>query len=422
MATTDVKQISSLDFNTLVSVNNLRYQNIGSPTLVEKRTQRKFYAKKTEYTGGENVEVSLSVGSDLVYGPNSFLVLCVKTDHGVSKFFQGATKNDDSTRGSALNLIQSVLIKTRGKEIDRCDHKNLLMKYLLHYENDTEYLHAGVGSAMGTNVADFATKTCVAIPLMYISDIFGNKDQLIPHQIINNMDITLKLEDGVTAFTWNTPPAATTYKVSDAYILLDQYSLKDSASLHLQKEASTKSGLVFSYKSWYHQTTNANAVTSISSNVGAPHSQTLRALSVVRNSTDIANDSVDSFRAITETDASFPKWRYLFGSMSFPEQKVDSPVESYMLVQQVFQKMRDNQSPNSIDIDEYKGQIGVIAQSFERHGWLLEQSGLSLNIGGRNLILEWNKPSNGNNLVIDTFMEFTRVISAYSDGKLVISD
>lgn len=420
--------MSKNEFNTMVAINNLNYKNLGDPSLVQKRVSRKFPAKLSVYPGtsGSKIQFELSTGSSLVYGPNCYLMMDIKTDI-VGRF---GIATSSSTSGSAMNIFQSSLIKVNGKEIDRVDNLNLLSKYMMYYTTDSDMLHQSLGSVAGySNGAgqDYSTSRKVIVPLRWVSGLFGNTEQLIPSGLINGATIDLGLESPAVAFTTPVvaPPVVPTYTVSNATIVLDMYELNDSASLFLKQEASKNVGLVFTYKSFSHQRTNANNITSLSANVGKPFSHVLHAFTVVREAGNIASAVADSFKSHNYSDvpaSNFPSWRYLFGSMSFPECKVDCLEESYIIAQQTYNKLKDYNSPNSVSVAEYKTDVGILSQSFEKMGFLLEQSGMKLNVGGRSLYLDWTSTGNTRSLVLDTFMSYVKAISVFSDGRIVVVD
>lgn len=410
--------------------NNLNYKRLGETTLVQRRIQRKFEAKLSSYKGGGTAQIELSSGSSSVYGPNCYIVADITSSAvtGTAAAPSSFRAGSSTTSGSAMNCFASSLIKINGKEMDRIDGLNTLTRNVLAWNTDTELLHAGLGSVSGyttsTGVQDFDANNAagqvskrVIIPLRWVSGIYANTEQLIPSGMINGTVLSLKLEDAATAFVSAVP---INYVVENLSVVLDLYELNDSANIYLKREASKDVGLVFSYATWKHQRTNASNVSSVAANVGKPMSHVLAAVTVCREATAITDSTVDSFQSYNYgTD--FPSWRYLLGGISFPEENVDSLEESYMIAQQTFNKMKDYSAPNSISVGEYKNGTGIIASSFERMGYLLEQSGMRLNVGGRSLFLNWKIKTPVAGLTLDTYMKHMVAVSIFSDGNLVPS-
>lgn len=406
----------SLNTEKLVKLNRLVYDNIGDHVIVDSRTQRKIYARKSSYENTESIEFEFPTGSSYVYGPTSYLVFEVKADVVTG---DATALGFGVNSGSAMNFFESMQL-FNGEELERIDDLNLLSYQMDQWTKDNEHLYHGAGSVEGyrsTTDVDVTTSTRFCIPLSRIGGFFSNTDQLIPPTTMAGARLTLKLASGLTSLigTGGTPTATVvTYTITNPAIMVDTFDLNDSTRAFLNKKASSKEGLIYTYPTWSHQKTNANSTTSVSSNVGIPVGHVLYAFTLARTQTRITDGTADSFKADAFTATT--KWRYRLGSIMYPDQKVESSEETFMLAQNTFDRLKDHQRPNSVRFGDMAGGNAIMAMSFER-SHLAKLSGLPLNQGGRSLYLEWSDSANTANLDLDTYMCYVKVVQTKSSGQ-----
>lgn len=422
---TKTKKGSSLDVNKIICLNNLTYSQLGDVTPVQSRMTRKFYAETNSYAAGSTINFNLDVGSSMVHGPNSWISFRVKSS------ISGGTAPDNTLLspswergyGSAMNLInESTLIKN--EIVERQEHVNVLNWFRSQWRYKQEEIFQGAMSAEGFQPLNGTDKmsydltgdgVTFCVPLSRFLGVFGNHSQLIPHQLLSGSRLKLKLEQPDVALQAYTISSGVphvndgeiSYTIEDPVLHLDMFNLTDAVRLQVSKLSSRKNGLVYNFTTYGTQSVPMTS-SHIQSQVGQPVSHALDTFCVVRETSDITDDNANSFKSIDIGDT--VKFRYLLGSVSYPEETVDESTVGYTHAQKGWAGLGMGSHKNSITLADYKtGGLGMLSQSLER-SHIQNLSGVQLS-GSRILQADISKSDYATPLQLDCFLHYVCQIS-----------
>lgn len=253
---------------SLLDVNRLQYTRGVDGSLVRSRTIKKFPANKDSYSPGNLLSIILNTGDAFVDGPNSYLKVKMK---GIQK---EAAKVTDFGSGSCFNIINSArLTHQSGDDIEYNHSANLQAHILTHWATSKEEFEAtrdlyGAGATSPTVVgggADSVTNTEFILPLKYLFGCFARTDQLIPSNMLAGATLELQFENQEFAFVTDAAAGAATEPVISwsVELHLDTYDLYDSArkDLMMQASDSERSGLQFTYDTFFMTSTNLSSST-----------------------------------------------------------------------------------------------------------------------------------------------------------------
>ena len=422
MSNKEIKK-SVLPIEKVLTLNNLTYNSVGDITPIQSRVLRKFYPETNSYNAGQTMNWNLDVGSSFVAGSTSFLTFDVEAT------ITGGTAGETvglAHKDSAMNLFaQSTIMKN--EIIEDVEHCNMLAWHQTLNEKTHEHLWYGPGSVEGYSSGTLdlvGGKTKFVVPLSRFLGFFANQSDLIPGQLLSGCRLKLTLADINEALhnfvvaddSDGTGDHTYSYKVTDPVISLDLFNLTDEARLAVKKLSARKNGLTYNFTT-YAAHTVPMVGSHVQSQVGMSVSHCLEAFSVsqtLANKTDITKKSMQS-----DVYSDNMKFRYILGSVSFPEAPITSKEEAFIASQQMWSgSISEKYQRNSISIIEFNARLGCMAQSFER-SHLQAISGLSLS-GNRVLQLDVSETGNSTTKQITTFMKYVRTVSSYMDGKVVI--
>jgi len=203
---TQVSDVSDQSGDADLMVNNLVYKQPLALSLATSRHYNRLFWQRTEYKNAslQTAVIDWTSGSDYIDTENSYLTFTVQL------VTSGAAITANFGSGSAMNLIRSILIKSRsGTELERIDRVNFWSRINTLYTSSDDYLRK-FGSVMGfgstrtgagdaANVSDTA-KTRFAIPLCFLAPFFKSiKGNKLPAQLASGLHMEIVWEDPRTA-------------------------------------------------------------------------------------------------------------------------------------------------------------------------------------------------------------------------------
>lgn len=430
---TKTKNNSSLTLNRMMGLNNLLYSAIGDVSSVKNRITRVHRSETNSYTQGSTTTFNLNVGDHFVYGPNSYLKFSVQTT------LTGGTAGKTLAwrkGGSASDLIeQCSLIKN--DVIERIEDCNLLARFNSYYNFKNDELYEGMLTAEGfvaptdgvnvlsEDLTTAAVEFCIPMHRLQLGT-FSNSSQLIPSQLLNNARIEIRWAPATVLETFTIADGKefvndhTTlgYTISDPELVFDEMSLYDSVLLEISKKASSKDGLIFNYSTYDHisfPVTSSNVV----NEVGIPVSHALSVVTILRDTAKIIDVNEDTFAA-ENVDSTY-SYRWLLGSVSYPEDRITSVKEAYMETQKSAQSSisYSAQKKNNVSVAQFStGGKGALIQSLER-SHMNSLSGTQLT-GSRVLSFDIRDSAYSTPLTCDNYLMHVRSVSVFNNGKVSV--
>jgi hypothetical protein len=322
-------QLSKQDIVRILPVNALLYDKTAASSPVVERTQKKSFAEgggSTVFSAGDRMIINMQTGTEFVDPLQSFLVFDINADAGIGYII-----------GSILNFIAEAQISSRsGKELDRCEHLNLLNYHRLKAAEPDFQSHGLQAMVMfndsptKANIDARAQLTATAkrvmIPLKYISGLFDS-EKLMPPHLARGLRIDCLLEQLNTAIVEFGLNTVTSYEIRKPYILHDSYRMADSVLEYLNAEfASKKTGLVYEFNS-FHTTNAVTSTASLNVEVRRSVSMAIDAFAVTRPDANKANKAADSFASAVAEEGDRSQWR--IGSHYLPNQDIVGVIEHY---------------------------------------------------------------------------------------------
>ena len=398
-------------------VNNLVYRQPDSLSLATNRTMKRQKFQQSSYSAGDTAVIIWNTGSDYIRTCNSYLVF--------DMVCTGSTPTANFGVGSAVNVIDSILITTRsGTELDRIHNLNLHSAKTLRQLNSQDWVDnygsmmgmgsTGVAGTDGANVTSNAAK--FVIPLSKLSGVFDPiGGVLMPPMLAAGLEIHLSLADYRTAL-FQKSGTVTGYTLSNISIMCDCVSLSDRVQKTLNDEAS-KNGLEYTYNRWHTSKTVATSTdVSIQIEKSVAQAQMLYATMIAQSR--VLSVTADSFASDT-WDVS--EWQARIGSLYQPNEAVkDSAqdgLESYFIFQSVYDKAKYSHAENSISVADFTSIHGCIATSFERDQ-ALNLSGQAVN-NSRQVELNVTLASWSANINVTAFLQYVCVARAFMDNCAV---
>lgn len=404
-------------------VNNLIYRQPKALSLAKARTFVKQFFQRSDYpsAAGKTAICDWNTGSSYIDPYNSFLTFSVKTTGGVGSF--------SFERGSSMNLINRLQVRSRsGTELERIDDANLWSYLDLNYSQSDEYLKT-IGSLMGHGVdtANHLTYSIgasvkFAIPLIFLCPLFRPlKKQLIPPQMGSGLHFEMTFEAVNTAFI--STSSITSYDITDIEFYLDTVELSDDTQKTLNME-SANTGLEWVSPRIYTSVTSLPAgQTSTSIQLRKAVSQAMSAYCIPRRTSDINDQTEDSFSSAYGGLSQPIEYQYRVGSLFFPNQVVRenstiSNPESYINALTTWDKNKHQNYPCSVSMKNFMQDLGIFACTLSKND-SLHLAGLPLN-NSRALELNLSFPDAGPvERTLTLFLEYIQVSKFYSQNVSV---
>lgn len=399
--------------DSLIRVNGLSYRMPSNMSVVVSRSMKRSFANLDSYKEGGKIIVTWNSGNEYVNGLNSYLTFDAQVAGPA-----GATGELDS--GSAVNFIDNVTVNSlQGTEVDRVEGVNVYQRNADRYEYSQDYIN-NIGSVVGykstevgaTNVSNVVTLTPqrYCIPLSKLCGMC-NTGVLIPSALAGGLRFEIKLASLGTALkNGATPP--TGYTITNVNMMLDSYQLADSIQKRLMME-SASTGLEFFYETYDRTRHNIASSNKANITVRKAVSRALSAFAVTRLTADTSDQTKDSMASETNKVAGF-FWR--LGSLNFPNQRLTSKQEQYFYAQYSMNKLLHPHKNNSISLQDFLADEGLIAVTLERSS-VLSLSGLPVN-NSRTLQVEIDY-DDAQSRDIDVYMKYLQLARVFPNNVLV---
>jgi hypothetical protein len=393
----------------LREVNRLVYLKPDNGALVDKRTLKSYNFSSSSYAPGQTAQCIINSGGDAIWGPTSYLRVQFTKDDGVIG------------TGSLLNIFKNVRLTHRsGEVLEYIQTANLLGKIKLFYG-----MHRDAAEKMEEILAvEDAAQTYVrCVPLHMLLGVFGEQQQYVPPGFLAGAKLEIDLEENALALIG----AGKAYSDVRMNVVLDSAQVYDSVQKQLLDEQAdvSKSGLQFSYSTWFNTSGNF-AADSVNFDVQQSASITQKVCATVRATANLVN-AQDSFK--TEATATAIQWR--LGSQYFPQQalaigtQVGDKSEAYLhsLVAwdasplQYAGMSASGQGALAKLADWTAGKlIPAYSQTMEKSSTGLQLTGEPTN-NSRILNLEMTKTAVADR--VDVFLQYLRVANIMGDNVVV---
>lgn len=391
-----------------IKLGNLQYPMIRPMSLVSQRRSITHDAQSTSYAPSSTITTFLNSGDDYVYGPGCYLRFDVTFATADGDMGGGA-----NSIGSIVNLIDSLSIyHSSGTLIDRVEAVNLKHAVTQIVSKPADYfLSNGVNYGYDA-LLTAGTVYKYAIPLSDLHNFWGRK-KLIPAMLHSGLKVVIQLasNDMVTSVTTGT------FTVTNPSFSIDSLTLTDSAQLFLQ-EQSAKNGLVFPFTSWEHVSQATAASTTYNLQVFRAVSQATMAMAVARVTTNVADDSKDSFTptdiAADEKESMSVQWK--LAGLYMPVKALDSLADLWQWNRNQITNDPGTVAGYPVTTDEYSG---IHLCRLERDH-VIKAQGIPVS-GSRSLTYTatFNDPTAR---TISIYMEFIKLAKVYLYDKIIIQE
>lgn len=361
----ETKQVTSGIDDALLVVNKLKYQLPAEISVAKSKTHVVDLFQSQSFEPGETMILNAQTGSDFISARESWLEFTVKAQTAAG----GDPAGDVSWgSGSAMNVFELVYIKARnGRELCRLENANVAMKIMTNWKCPQSWFSTA-GSAQGYNRYDSSGGSDVlsetnleatgaigdryAIPLHHLCPFFDQK-KLLPPQLMEGLQIELRLETAAVAFRGNGTTTVGKYVISAPEIHWSTVTLADQFRRKIN-EISAKSGLYLLHKELFHQQT---AVTTTQANydVKKACSKALMSVVVDRSTATLVlkGDSMGSYTCDYSTAIA------KIGSNYYPQKRLESSgtttdVNFYINSLHAFGKTLNCWYPPSVSLDGYR--------------------------------------------------------------------
>ena len=414
---TQMSDVSQQSGSSDLMVNNLVYKQPAALSLAVNRTYKKMFFQRSAYTGDKSTTMicDWNTGTSYVNCDNSYLSFKVA--------LTGTTPTASFGSGSAMNVINEVRIQSRsGTELERLQNANLWSKFDSLYTKPKGNLETvgsiqGFGATLdpvvdGANLG--ATFKRFVLPLYVVSPFFRPmKKQLLPPQLASGLHFEFVLEDFRTALLGITG-TTTGYNIEGLYFNLDCVDMTDDVQRTINME-SAQDGLEYTYERIFTSISQlpSNQL-SISQQVRKAVSQACFATTLTISQADRINIAKDPLCCVPFNYTSF---QYRLGALYFPNQEIQDAidgVESYMIAQEVYDKLKHPYSEGAMNLTSFKAKHGVLSASFEKDT-NLNVSGLPIN---NSRVLELNATYDAvvEPLEVVSFLQYCVVSRSYIDN------
>lgn len=407
--------------DSLIRVNGLSYKMPSNMSVCVSRSMKRSYANLDSYNQGGKIIITWNSGAEYVNGMNSYLTFDAQVDAGTCNLGSG----------SAINFIDNVTINSiQGTEVDRVEGVNAYRRDMDRHTYSQDWINnqgtvMGYGSNEVNEIGALGGTTGQTVPVeitvtpkrfcIPLSKICGlcNTSVLLPSMLAGGLRFEIKLAPLFNALQQKTGTGPTTkYTLTNVNMHLDSYQLADSIQKRLMQESSAN-GLEFYYETYDRTRHNISSSNKANITVRKAVSRALSAFAKTRRTASIDDPTKDSMASEVNDVTGF-FWR--LGSLNFPNQKLLDKTEQYYYAQYVFNKFTKPHQSNSVSLDDFKGDEGLVTVTLERSSVLM-LSGLPVN-NSRTLQVEldYGSPQDRD---IDIYMHYLQLARVFPSNILV---
>ena len=413
--------MSNLTIDEARDMNKLVYETPINPSVINKRTYKEYNFSNSSYEPGQTMQAIINSGGDAIWGPSSYINLKVKRNTANSQL-------GGKVDGTAYGLFKNVRLTHRSGEVleDIRDIDKLACLHL-HWATSLEDFEKNK-QIMGNAVPGQSDLNCM-LPLKHMLGCFSRTDQYLPPGFLAGAKLEFDLNTNARALVGD---AGCTYQIASCQLVLDSADVYDSIKKDLLDEQMDvkKSGLQFSYPTYFSSVLSNGAVTALNIDIQRSASVTMMALIASQLKTVDTLDTVspNDFNSYTITD-----WQFRLGSEYMPKQRtVSSEEESFLLTTQAFDGMphqNDRSYMNSTGIPFFApngvssyangnqdDNRSVLAVSLEKSAAGLALTGEPTN---NSRVLNFSAGSSQADSNVYAFLKYLRVANIMGDNVVV---
>jgi hypothetical protein len=391
------------------SHNGLSYPASEELSLANAHRLRYFPALRDSYAAGTSGYVDISVGSDLICGPSSWIEFGIAIAGA-----EGATAT--LPENGAMAVFRETIARARsGQELDRYQYANIC-------NYDSMPLECTYGTAQTVSTAMGPGKTIVAVtpqsgapltvcvPLAWVNPFFSSS-RLIPTQSIGTIRLEMLFAPAVEALIGE----GVSYFIQNLNVVVDTFSLSDAALRSLSMIAAN-SGLAYEWPSMHCtvNTSNGSAATFVSLKSAS------RALSCsmhISRTADLTDPAVES---VANETFQVAQSQFSLGSQYLPVRPITTEPSHYLNVLAAADSLQHcREFAPQLSLESFLADHGTIGCTLERSSVL--QSNGQATSSSRPLIAEvlWKDAEQRTTFM---FLKYQRLLLCYSDSNLVLKE
>jgi hypothetical protein len=346
-----ISNMYSRDESKEEEISSLRFENafIFSPpsaaSLIDNRQMKTTNFNNLQYDFGSTLQCTVNSGSDMIWGPSSYIRLEYTVTAGTTA--ADPNKLPNLGYGSIMNIFKNARLSHRsGESLEIINNVNVVAQNKRMWGTSLEDRQKLDGMLMGEPLSAIKDQynsgsqrylsagTHVAcIPLKYLFGVFDNESQFIPNSLLAGCKLELEMENPAVAFSnWTAfavTPGATSGNISGfkPTLVLDSAQIFQSLQKQLLAEQSNveDSGLAFTYTSWYTQTSTVSAGAPISMDIQQAATLCEKVTTVCRLTPTAAPalpiGTFDQFQFLLP----YAQYQYKLGNLQYPQQMIRVP-------------------------------------------------------------------------------------------------
>ena len=412
-----------------IKLNELEYKSPLYSAPISLRNQRKFPFAQSSYSIGQTMLITLQSASFYLDPYNSYLTFDVELTGGTNgdKFGFG--------RGSALNLIKSVVVTSRsGTELSRVDGVNFYRAKVDRYTKSQDWFssdgnnagyhtgdsvdgeHLTIGANTDHTGADNPTgeaRDRFCIPLPMVSPLFAPENsRYLPPFLCSGLRVEIQLAQLSEAFIKSVNTGTVTCKITNAAFMCDLVKMSDKVD-SVMTSLAHKGGLEVVISEWdLFSTVTSSEKNTIDINKTA--SKADKVIVAVRDSTHVSSLAHDGMMS---KDYDIATFQSRLGSVYHPQVPIDSRPEAFQNALLLFKSMRKNEKDFSyVNRSSYHDRYAVVGTNLGRSS-LLDSQCVPLN-NSHSLSLSVGFTSSTSRQ-IDAYLVYKKVIKVFTNNCIV---
>ena len=432
---------TSVDNDTVSSdllVNNLVYRVGSALSLVTERTSIRYFPQQQQIPSASLTTSTWNLNSGVSYANlcNSYLSFDLN-------LVSGSTASACNFGcGSAMNIIRSVLLKSRsGTEICRADnaniwsrnyHVNMLPEQYLRREGLIEGWDTVSGGTSGIPTVFSSTApsagttgtTHFVLPLARLAPFFNSykKGQKLPSALLSGLQMEIYFEDYRNAFLYvsgGTAGDITNYNVNNLSLVMDCLTLTDDTQRALNSEAAENGLEIVSSQYYVTNYVSPSGDSQLNMQIRKAASQSESVSLVILNTAAQLQITQDSFAGFAG-DAISHQWR--LGSLYFPKtpivNKETQQQENYFMTLQTYNKLDNIFEESGVSFTTYQNGPNYSLNVCMEKDQGLNYSGLPTN-NSRSIesLITWQNANRARSCY--TFLNYVSVIRTFIDNVSV---
>jgi len=407
---------------SLLQVNRLQYRLPPEIGVARAKTVVVDHFQESKYVQGRRMVLDAQTGSSFIDARNSWLEFTLVAD-GTDALTLGS--------GSAMNVIDNVLIKGRGgREVCRIEKANLFSKFKQQWENPLGWTNSvgpnqGYATITSASVSGTAVnvKTPVerrfAIPLSALAPVF-DQDKLLPAQMMEGLRMELTLATVGAALVQDGAATDGSYYVENPEVHWAAVDLSDQFKRKIN-EISAQRGLNLMHKEWYHQETGGAATTTYDFDIRKAASKALKSMTISRVTASIDSELKDIDGMNSEAFL-YTRAQSHIGADYFPQQAMTGSATNWTTFYQhalsAWGKMSATWSPPTTTYANYGAVSASHCISLNKSGGVSDLDGYQVN-NSRALVHNFVFEGPAVARTLDSYLQHVRLLQIFPSSILI---